>query len=1136
MTPKEKEMGKSVGSPTARAAAGYDRARHGIHNLRRAEVIADPRLYWDAISELPPVFYDEVGGVWVCSGYAESVEILAGHRAFSSARHHAPDDLAARGMSGIVPTAEMLSAQFLFNDPPEHTRIRNALRGEFSPAGIRRHDPALRKIAGEVLDALPEAGTIDLVRDFAERLPEHLMTHLLGMAGRGAELTGWADSYERLLSSVSTFPSRADLETIPLLDKALAGLRRLAADRLAAPGDDLVTTLATALRDDFDADPSGEPPAGLLDLVAANAMVLVAGGYQTLTHLVSTGLLLLAENPEQLRRLRHDPALVDSAVAEVMRIDGSSQYVGRHAVRDIEVGGARMKAGDGVLILLAAANLDPRKFTDPTAFDIARSDGRHLGFGSGPHYCLGAPFAERLARWAILGFIERYEEFALSPAEPDPVEWGPHCNTRSRHRALVLIGRTPGTGAPAGPPAGLDHGAEVGVAETCAAEVTTAEAADVVPEAKALSDLERHQIVAEWNDTGTAGTAAQICWQLLFEERARLAPDSTAVEDEGVTYSYAEIDAMANGTAHRLRDLGVEPETVVAISMERSVRFIVAILAVAKAGGAFLLAAADAPGERLKTMLEQASARLVIADNATAARIEPLAFPAEVVRLDLTARAPAPPITGVLPGNTAYVVFTSGTTGRPKGIANSHEALTNLHIAQRKVFRIRPRDRVLQFLSPNFDGCISEVVLALLCGATLVVARTAQLTPGPPLLRLLRERRISAAIMTPSVWSVLPGDPLPDLPDLRIAAFAGERLPGDLVRRWTAPGRRLLNLYGPAEAAVWATWHECAGEDAPPIGRPVAGKRVYVMDDEHRLLPAGSPGELYIAGTGVGRYLGRPDLMAGSFVPDPFAERPGRLMYRTGDLCVWREDGSLEYVGRRDRQVKIRGQRVELDELERVLEKAPGVASCHAVERDNRLHALVVPRDPGSWDEPEVRRHLAERLHGGMIPATFTVMDQLPLTSNGKVGQEHGTAERGNGTVRAVGSSGVMCPVAAAPAAPVPAVRTVSLPPARTAPGAEAKPAPVPAVPAARVRDGGGGPTRVTWELAQLFSSCLRVPQVHVKLETDFFSAGGDSLAMAEFMAAAEDRFGVVIDVQRLLDEPTLAGLVQLVSEGREAQ
>lgn len=181
-------------------------------------------------------------------------------------------------------------------------------------------------------------------------------------------------------------------------------------------------------------------------------------------------------------------------------------------------------------------------------------------------------------------------------------------------------------------------------------------------------------------------------------------------------------------------------------------------------------------------------------------------------------------------------------------------------------------------------------------------------------------------------------------------------------------------------------------------------------------------------------------------------------MYRTGDLCVWREDGSLEYVGRRDRQVKIRGQRVELDELERVLEKAPGVASCHAVERDNRLHALVVPRDPGSWDEPEVRRHLAERLHGGMIPATFTVMDQLPLTSNGKVGQEHGTAERGNSAVRAVGSSGVMCPVAAAPAAPVPAVRTVSLPPARTAPGADAKPAPVPAVPAARVRDGGGGP------------------------------------------------------------------------------
>ncbi|BCJ55991.1 hypothetical protein Asp14428_74660 [Actinoplanes sp. NBRC 14428] len=399
---------------------------------------------------------------------------------------------------------------------------------------------------------------------------------------------------------------------------------------------------------------------------------------------------------------------------------------------------------------------------------------------------------------------------------------------------------------------------------------------------------------------------------------------------------------------------------------------------------------------------------------------------------------------------------------------------------------------MVQFLSLNFDGCVSEIVLALLCGATLVLAGPADLMPGPPLARLLRQRRITIAIMTPSVWAVTPHA---ELPDLRLAAFAGERLRGELVRRWRSPGRRLLNLYGPAEAAVWATWHECTGDENPPIGRPIHGKRVYVLDDDRRLVPVGTPGELHIGGVGIGRYLGRPDRMAEAFVPDPFAGEPGRLLYRTGDVCVWSPDGVLEYVGRRDRQVKIRGQRVELDEVERVLEQVPAVSSCLVVESDGRLTATVVPSATAPWREAEVRAHLAEHLHTGMIPATFTLVERLPITRNGKAGLD----------------------------APGPVPTPVSELEEVTAPAGEPP----------RV---AGEPSSVIWELARLFSSCLDLPQATVKLDTDFFSAGGDSLAIAKFMLTAEERFDVVIEVDELLADPTLAGLARLVGRGREAR
>lgn len=1075
MTRPSNRAFRAVGQP------GYDRARHGIHHLQRPEFIADPRPYLDAIASLPPVFYDEVGGVWVCQGYQEAADILASHKLFSAARNHSAGQLSRRGLGRLAVIADMLSAQLLFSDPPAHSRLRRAMGAQFAGRGAHQRDADWQRIAAARLARLPAAGPVDLVTDFAEPLATALITHLLGMQDRAAELCQWAAAYETLLGSLSTFPHIGDQSVLPALEQALAGFRDLARARLATPGDDPISALAAAL-----AQPGG--PDDGLDVVAANCLVLAAGGYQTLTHLISRGLLLLAEHPDQLARLRADPGLIDGAVDEIMRLDGSSQYVGRRATADTVLGGASLTAGDTVLVLLSAANLDERKFPQAAAFDITRRQGRHLGFGAGAHYCLGAPFAERMAGFAMAGFVARYAGFGPRAGRA-PAEWGPHGNTRCLAHAPVWVASADST----------DTTDATGPARTA----DTAEIAAGTGSwgAAVLADPARYQPAVIWNDTEVPLGPAR-CWHHLFEAQAARFPAATAVDFDGREYSYRELDQRANAVAHWLRDQGAAPESVVAVTMDRSVDVIVAVLAIAKAGAAFVLAESRGPRERLRTALGQAGARLVITEPGLLAELGALGLPAPVTALPPAAAAPTTPatapVTGVSPGSSAFVVFTSGSTGQPKAISNTHEALTGLFVAQRRVFGPGPGDRVAQFLSLNFDGYISECVLALLSGATLVVTRPSRLTVGPPLTRFLRDERITIAIMTPSVWSAIPHD---ELPDLRIAGFAGERLPARVVSRWAARGRRLLNLYGPAEAGIWATWHECdpAAAEDPPIGRPVANKTVYVMDEAGRPLPAGQDGELYIGGLGIGRYLGQAGLMAERFVRDPLGRQPDRMLYRTGDICAWRRDGVLEYRGRRDRQVKIRGQRVELDEVERVLEAAPGVAACTVLARDDALVALVRPVTPDGWAEPPVREYLRGHLHSGMIPGTFLVTDTLPLTPNGKSSIAAG----------AVGQA---------------AENVVGRAAAKTAPAPDLGPPPI-----LEPDPDEAGRTRLTWQMAQLFATSLQVPQATVKCDSDFFSLGGESLAMAVFLTELEDRFGLALDIDQLLGQPTPGGIAGLL-------
>ncbi|MCC8251032.1 amino acid adenylation domain-containing protein [Saccharothrix luteola] len=1005
--------------------SGYDRARHGTHNLGRAAVVADPLIYIDAVTELGPLFYDQVGGVWVCTGYAEAARVLTDHRRFSSARTRKASALDERGLDAASSAAGIVSEQMLFMDPPEHAAIRARIRDQFTKAQIRARDDVMRRMVDEALADLPEEGVLDLVGDYAAKLPAKLVAHLLGMEGDEELLTRWADAYERLLGSLSSLPDVRDREVVAVLDEAVAGFRDQARRRMADPGDDLVSALVDGI------DGTDEE----LFSVAANCIVLVGGGYQTLTHLVTTGLLQLHDHPDQLRALREEPELIESAVDEFMRRNGSSQYLARLAVEDVDLGGATIRAGQTVLVHLAAANLDPRVFDHPRDLDIRRNGTRHLGFGMGRHYCVGAPYAERLGGWAIRGFLDRYPHYR--PA--GEVRWGHHANTRCPAHAPVEVRTAP----------------------------------------PALSDVERHRVTVEFNDH-SAPLGPHAGWHQVFEHRARLAPDSVAVDDQGREHTYGEIDRRANALAHDLRARGVQPESVVGVVMERTVDFVISVLAVAKAGGAFMLAEPTCPPERLRAMVEQSGARVVLTE------------------VDTSAERDDPPITGVTSGNTAYVVFTSGTTGRPKAIAISHEGAVNLHIGQRRIFRLAPTDRVLQFLSPNFDGCFADLVLALLNGATLVVAPTARLVVGPPLVRLLAQRRVTAVILTPSVWLALPDGPLPDL---RVAAAAGERLTTAVLARWLVPGRRFLNLYGPAETAVMATWHECTDTGTTPtIGRPVANKQVYVLDADLRPVPVGEPGELCVGGLGVGRYLGRDELMRERFRLDPFAAEPGRLLYRTGDRARWLPDGSIEYLGRRDRQVKIRGQRVELDEVERVLEASPGVEAAVVSERAGRLEAQVV----GDLDETVVWKHLRMHLHSGMVPATLTVVAELPRSITGKADRTGTPTE----PARPQPASPTPEPVAALPA-PTPEPARTSAPP------------PVPTLGTAPEPDRRRA--RLTWRIAQFFATCVGIRQAEVKADSDFFALGGDSLAVATLLTKIEQEVDHVLDVEQLLADPTPA-------------
>ncbi|MFJ4836478.1 amino acid adenylation domain-containing protein, partial [Streptomyces sp. NPDC088747] len=508
---------------------------------------------------------------------------------------------------------------------------------------------------------------------------------------------------------------------------------------------------------------------------------------------------------------------------------------------------------------------------------------------------------------------------------------------------------------------------------------------------------ERERVLIDWNDTARELPAVTL--PELFQTQAARTPDATAVVFQDTELTYAELNARANRLARLLIERGVGPESLVAVMMHRSADLVVALLAVTKAGGVYLPIDPDYPAERITYVLTDARPVLVLTSTELTSRFSSgqLSYvavddPRAVAALgdfDDTDPMDAERRARLLPAHPAYVIYTSGSTGRPKGVAVTHQGLPSLAAVQAEEFGITAGSRVLQFASASFDAAVWETVMALCNGACLVTAAPQDLLPGQALVRLVAERSVTHATLPPAALAVLEPDSLPSITTL---VTAGEALNQNLATRW-ADGRRLVNAYGPTESTVCVTTTRPLSADdhhTPHIGTPIANSRVYVLDSALRPVPVGVAGELYVAGAGLARgYLDRPGLTAERFVASPFA--PGERMYRTGDLARWRADGVLDFLGRTDDQVKVRGFRVELGEVEAALLAHADIGQAVVMVRedrpgDKRLTGYVVAASGSvGVDVAAVRGFVQGVLPEYMVPSALVVLDVLPLTVNGKV-------------------------------------------------------------------------------------------------------------------------------------------------------
>ncbi len=512
-----------------------------------------------------------------------------------------------------------------------------------------------------------------------------------------------------------------------------------------------------------------------------------------------------------------------------------------------------------------------------------------------------------------------------------------------------------------------------------------------------LTEIERHQLLS-WNHN-QADYPKNLCIHQRFEAQVERSPEAVAVVFESQQLTYQDLNRRSNKLAHYLRKLGVGPEVLVGIYVERSVEMIVGVLGILKAGGAYLPLDPTYPQQRLSFMLSDSQVSILLTQQRWVESLVPHEIQLVCLDKDILPHSPTEDVFdsnenpySLTNDNLAYVIYTSGSTGKPKGVLSQHQGLYNLAQAQHQVFNLKRQNRILQFASLSFDASIFEIVMALGIGATLCLAREESLKSGAALLQLLQDRQITNVTLPPTVLSILPAE---KLPALEIIVSAGEACSADIARRWATASRQFFNAYGVTEATIWSTTDKFGdSKDQPPaIGQPIANTQVYLLDSQLQPVPFGARGELYISGSGLARgYLNRPELTAESFIPHPWSQKPGVRLYKTGDIARYRADGKIEFLGRMDSQVKLRGFRLELGEIESLLGQHPAVQQTVVIVREdvpgnNRLVAYVVLNQQALITS-ELRCFLKQNLPDYMVPSTFVVLEALPLTPNGKVDRQ----------------------------------------------------------------------------------------------------------------------------------------------------